>query len=248
MTGATRFCGSFLAVTVLVALGSVCGDGDDGATVGGGSPGVRGTVIPSALGESSTGVEPLAEAVLGAAAGYTQKQTTAEEEAAAREAFAVQFTADLGAEIAGFELLRFLKPEVSAEHTQAPDGTLIIELGTVAARYAPGLREMLGEMQESGVDDFGSELRDRYNAVDMEEIEDADGLGDICWGLKMTIDGGDMVSFGSSPVEFPDLPYTMLVFARYNALVRVSAYYDDGLDPLAVARAVDRALMGVEAE
>jgi hypothetical protein len=57
------------------------------------------------------------------------------------------------------------------------------------------------------------------------------------------IDGSDMFSVADSSVEFPDLPFTMLMFVRENALVKISAYYDSGLDPLAVARAVDTALV-----
>jgi hypothetical protein len=52
-----------------------------------------------------------------------------------------------------------------------------------------------------------------------------------------------MSSVAGSSVEFPDLPFTMLVFVRNNALVKISAYYDAGLYPLAVARAVDTALV-----
>ena len=234
-----------LALLGLALLTGACG-GDDGAEPDtDGEPAASSEVstqAPTALSLTSAALESLPAAALSAAPGYTQKEATAEQLSAAREIFAAQFTDDLE----GFEILRFLNPGVSVDHPQAPNGTLVVECGTLSSDHAPQLLPLMDGMRETGLTDFGPELQERYNAASIEEVDEAADLGDRGWGLKIMIDGSAMFSMGDSSVEFPDLPFTMLVFVRSNALVKISAYYDAGLDPLAVARAVDTALVQAE--
>jgi hypothetical protein len=229
----------FLSTALIVVLSNAC-SGDDGAkTDTDGEPTQVNTPIPTALGLTSTDLESLPSTVLRAAPGYAQKESTAEQLSAARETFAAQLADGLE----GFDLLRFLNPDVNIDHPQAPNGTLLVECGTVSNDQAPQLLPFMEGMRETGLTDFGPELQERYNAGSIEEIDEAADLGDRGWGLKVMIDGSDMFSVADSSVEFPDLPFTMLMFVRENALVKISAYYDSGLDPLAVARAVDTALV-----
>jgi len=74
-------------------------------------------------------------------------------------------------------------------------------------------------------------------------VDEATDLGDCGWGFKIMTWGGGMSSERGPSVEFPDLPFTSLMFVRSTVLVKIKAYYDADLDPLAVARAADAALV-----
>jgi hypothetical protein len=246
MSSASRSLFLLGSPALLVLLAATCSKDDTAVPEATQAPTITATEAPTpeptAPGLTSADLKSLPAAVLSAAPGYAQEDATAEQMDATRELFTAEEGFGL-LRVEEFGLLRFLNPEVDVDHPLGPfEGEILVEFGTVASDYAPQLLALMEGIQEAGLTNVSPGFRASYTAVSTEEVDEAAELGDCGWGFKIMMDGGGMYSERGPRVEFPDLPFTSLTFVRSNALVKIKAYYDTALDPLAVARAVDTAL------
>ena len=248
MSSASRSLFLLGSPALLVLLAATCSKDDTAVPEATQAPTITATEAPTpeptAPGLTSADLKSLPAAVLSAAPGYAQEDATAEQMDATRELFTAEEGFGL-LRVEEFGLLRFLNPYVNVDHPFAPlqGGEILVEFGTVASDHAPQLLALMEGIQEAGLTNVSPAFRASYNAVSTEEVDEATDLGDCGWGFKIMTWGGGMSSERGPSVEFPDLPFTSLMFVRSTVLVKIKAYYDADLDPLAVARAADAALV-----
>ena len=201
------------------------------------SPTATATKVPSD--STNLNLEGLETVVLSAAPGYTAEEPSEDDWAATEEEFAALF----GEELEQYAVMKF-----------DGEGTVIVEMAGLSGNKPQSHLEYIRTLQEGG----GREYADSFLTVFQEEgisvttsedLAEASALGEAGWGFTAQLEGGGISvdsAEGNVPdeiVEFADQPVTMLIFVRSNLTFKVTVLLDPDVNALAIARALDNAVV-----
>jgi hypothetical protein len=192
------------------------------------------TATPTAQAPAAVAIETDAvrAAVLSAAPGYLEEEPSNDDRARTQS----DFLKYLGEELRQTERLEFVD-----------GGTIIVELADVRGEQPEVLADAVLWFQTGGGRAFADNFLEVFEEMGVavttkEELAWAHEFADGGWGFTGVIEGGGIGVDGEF-IELDDMPMTVVIFARFNNMVRVSVLFDAQVDPLAIVNGIDGVIM-----